>query len=561
MKNKHTEQDINLFFERFKQLPEYFELEEVHQLINNPHAKATHTVNLNYKQLKFIIMTSAFIIGLSTLVWLTNNSTKENEPFTENNNFKSEVHNAEPKTESKSIKAIIYSQNSKIQTNPLMRNCKGGSKGNSVILNEKSETATLLNPEQKSIKVPDKICAWSSDTVIDKEQLIIELSDDEIKKIGIARKGFATFYHDKTPNRNYDMHLSCYSNMIPKEERIITNNEYYVAHVTNSYFEPDGDGNFYTSMDTLVPVMTHNKSNQIYWFTPHASFFKSLPKRYDYLTAVYNSLKCLKRNYPQKAFVNYLENGSASIIDPVKLLELSKEDLINIGVGISDECVTFQSKNRKYTLKHCKNGLTSTGNDEDFAIFPPNPYPVAMTDTFGRRVFVESTIIAKDSLSEIMNILIPVKVDLKKFISDNKKEVIICWFYPTDEFLNALPQNIRPELKSELSLINRNVKSPATSCTYFEACKSTLQIDNLRIYPNPANYTATLEFDNSQLITGTISVANIAGVKLKEVVPKRTFSIGHNSYQLDLSGITSGMYLVSINTDKGFKTQRLIVSH
>ena len=56
MENKYTERDINLFYERFKHLPEYFEIGNVHQLVNNPNAKATHTVKFNYKHLKFIIM-------------------------------------------------------------------------------------------------------------------------------------------------------------------------------------------------------------------------------------------------------------------------------------------------------------------------------------------------------------------------------------------------------------------------------------------------------------------------------------------------------------------------
>ena len=59
MKYKYTDQDISLFYERFKQLPEYFELEKVRQLINNPNAKAMQRIKINYKPSKLIIMTSA----------------------------------------------------------------------------------------------------------------------------------------------------------------------------------------------------------------------------------------------------------------------------------------------------------------------------------------------------------------------------------------------------------------------------------------------------------------------------------------------------------------------
>lgn len=558
MKNKYIEQDLNQFFERFKQLPEYFTLEEVHQLINNPHAKATHTVNFNFKHLKIFLMTSACVVGLSTLMWLTPNKTIENISLADINSLKIEVHNLKPETPIPSGKTYSNSLNSNNWTNSI--SISHENQKNSVIINEKGDSGVLTNNELQKTIMLINTCDWPSDTIINKNKLIVELSDAELKKIGIARNGIASFYHNRTPNGCYDMELSDHKGLIKEEERIITNNEYFVAYHTNLYFEPDAGGKFYMSMDTLVPVILYNQSKEIFWFTPHESFFKSLPERYNYLASVYDNLKCLKKSNPGRTFTNYLGVGSKSILDPVRLLELSKTELINIGIGISDECVTFQSINRKYTLRKCKNSESSKGSDEDFAVFPPNPYPVAMTDTLGRRVYVQSTIIRKDSLSVIMNILIPVKVDLSKFIPGNN-EIIICWFYPTEEFLNALPASIKPELKSELIGITGNRNSSTGTCNYFEVCKSTLQIDDLRVYPNPAKNTATLEFNNSQVVTGTVSIVNISGVRLKELLPMKTFIVGHNSYQLDLSGITPGMYLISINTDKGFKTQRIIVSN
>ena len=80
------------------------------------------------------------------------------------------------------------------------------------------------------------------------------------------------------------------------------------------------------------------------------------------------------------------------------------------------------------------------------------------------------------------------------------------------------------------------------------------------MYPNPAINTVTLEFNTNEEVTGTISIINIAGVKIKANMPKTTFITGYNSCQIDLSGIIPGMYIISINTDKGFITQRLIVS-
>jgi hypothetical protein len=61
-------------------------------------------------------------------------------------------------------------------------------------------------------------------------------------------------------------------------------------------------------------------------------------------------------------------------------------------------------------------------------------------------------------------------------------------------------------------------------------------------------------------LEGSISLVNISGSQLRTLIPKTSFMTGKNSYKVDLSGITPGIYLVSISTNNGFKTQRLIIS-
>ncbi|MCG8702010.1 MAG: hypothetical protein MI922_28405, partial [Bacteroidales bacterium] len=67
----YTQHTLDEFFEEFKNLPNSYKIEQVHQLLDNPNAKATHKVNSHFKHLKLIIMTSAFIIGItSVFLWL-----------------------------------------------------------------------------------------------------------------------------------------------------------------------------------------------------------------------------------------------------------------------------------------------------------------------------------------------------------------------------------------------------------------------------------------------------------------------------------------------------------
>jgi hypothetical protein len=535
-------------------------------------------------------MTSAFILGLSALlIWSNPKKTSIDEISTSkksgvvsevvvDSNFSSKLTTDlnKPIGDNPTIKTMVTTKSEaftevkkdlyipqEVSTDLIQSNVESQTIKTEVTKNDNSNLVQSVTENDPTIfnTSPEYItesCVWSPDTIIDKKLLLIELTDKELKAIGIARKGQATFYHNIIAGQ-YDWGLTSHPDLIPEEERITTFNKFFVAYVTNSQFEPAGSGNFYSSMDTLIPVITNNQVGQIFWFTPHESFFNLLPERYSYLRTTYKNLICLKKKYPKRTFTNYLETGAERILDPINVLNLNKEELQKIGVQINDECVLFQTKNKKYSLQICKTGTYSSGNDEDFYVFPPNPYPVLMTDTLGRRFYVVNSTINADSLSKIMNILVPIRINLNEIISKNQ-EVILCWYYPTQEFLNSLPKKIGTEIKSELNNITNGSKGSSISCNYFEVCKSSLKLDNFKLYPNPASSSVTIEFENSEEIIGSISIVNMAGLKLRELLPNTTFLSGHNSYQMNLSGINSGIYLISVNTKRGFKTQRLIVA-
>ena len=91
--------------------------------------------------------------------------------------------------------------------------------------------------------------------------------------------------------------------------------------------------------------------------------------------------------------------------------------------------------------------------------------------------------------------------------------------------------------------------------------KSTLAVGNLKVYPNPASTYSTLDFDLEQAMNGGyVLLVNIAGAEVKVLIQPTKFQQGINSYHLDFSGISSGLYLIDIITDKGFRTQRIVVN-
>ena len=70
MEKKYTQQDLDIFFSTFKELPNSINLEKIHQLINTPNAGVKLSVKSSFKPFKFIIMASTFIIGLTSLIVL-----------------------------------------------------------------------------------------------------------------------------------------------------------------------------------------------------------------------------------------------------------------------------------------------------------------------------------------------------------------------------------------------------------------------------------------------------------------------------------------------------------
>ena len=302
-----------------------------------------------------------------------------------------------------------------------------------------------------------------------------------------------------------------------------------------------------------------NNETKILWFTPHASFFEALPARYAYLKNVYDNLKSVKKQNPKHQFVNYWNKDRNIILDKINFLTVSKETLKNIGFEIFKDSISIvhPDYNMQFNMGKWKSLI---GTNTKKPPYPPNPLPVIVTDEKGllQNYFGQGS--SPDFNKSMFDILVPVKIPLNELIS-TKDYYLIFWYYPTDKFIDALPGEIKNELKAERNdIINGTTKS-AGPCTYFEACKSTLELDDLEVFPNPANQNITIRFSMSQGTNGKISLINVSGALVKTIIPERSFDAGLNSFDVNLSDISPGVYLISIATSKGFKTKRIIVTH
>jgi len=417
MKKTYTQQDVSQFLSKFKELSTSYQLEKVHQLINNPDAKAKHKVNFKYKPFKFIIMTSFFLVGLfSILFWLTPNENIE----------KSKLQVLESKG--------LVNHAIEIDSN-------------------KNE---LVNTKVDNVKMPEKG---------------IEIVNNPIKSIEIEND--------------------------------------------SSKIAPLSQEN--TSLNPKTEIVLNQEIED-------------------------------------------------SIIENIQFIELNTNQYSKLGFEINSDRIQIRTKGWNVFLTKKSRGVESI---RIFKWKEQKSELIFLTNRSGVQM-IKWSIIGDDKdkfeeeyfKSKIQN-LVPV-VMLQSNFPEILTEDQVFWFEPTEALFNSLPESISKQLKKEYNYViaetEEQRKVLATTCTYFESCKSTLKVENCKMYPNPAITSATLEFTLPETVIGTISLSNISGAQLKILVPTTSFPKGNNTFKFDLTDLSPGIYLVLIKTDKGFKTQRLIIS-
>ena len=77
------------------------------------------------------------------------------------------------------------------------------------------------------------------------------------------------------------------------------------------------------------------------------------------------------------------------------------------------------------------------------------------------------------------------------------------------------------------------------------------------IFPNPTKVNATLAIDVKENTTVTVSIYNLVGALVKTTTVNAT--IGANTINLDLSNLTSGIYMANVKVGNSTSTKKLII--
>ena len=83
------------------------------------------------------------------------------------------------------------------------------------------------------------------------------------------------------------------------------------------------------------------------------------------------------------------------------------------------------------------------------------------------------------------------------------------------------------------------------------------KVSRLEIYPNPAKNNAVLSVSLNNNSKVNVTVLNIVGQQVKTTSVGG--QVGENKINIDLSGLSAGVYLVNIKAGNATGTKKLIV--
>ncbi len=129
------------------------------------------------------------------------------------------------------------------------------------------------------------------------------------------------------------------------------------------------------------------------------------------------------------------------------------------------------------------------------------------------------------------------------------------------------------DIYTPITVTNSNPYDPSTNnATWYQSGKLSYDFNNLGVgikeetqnsaansyvYPNPASNNATLAIDLKNNSNVDITVMNMIGQVVK--VKNMQGQVGDNKLNIDLNGLSSGIYMVNVQVGKASSTKKLIV--
>ncbi|MFA9389806.1 MAG: T9SS type A sorting domain-containing protein [Prolixibacteraceae bacterium] len=597
MKHRYTHINIDHFFRSLDRLEPLYNENKVHQLINTPETTA-RLKGKHFKPLKIILMTSLFVsIVAAILLWTGNEPVQpemlknaEQIQIVENNintkledETKNVSHTNAEKLVEEPIEILEVKQEEILNTN----SNKNGHEANDKV--SKKTYAALAKTdsiqESKSQTPPTTIKGDIKMVVANQkllEKLGFQFNDQSVyykNRWGKKETEQATYIFDIDKEGHTTYFLSHNSNIQDIDRIAWTKNDFYP--VAEAYRSGELKSHFLSTKDlemandTLFPIycpqglVRQEPNDIIFWFHITDNFIQQLPIDKQQYAHKLQQCKIIKKLYPDVNLIDYTQNA---LVDSSKFIELTVPELLNFGFSIqivpdhiqtkdgykntSLLCYWMIKDSASVVIKYAKWG-SSNSHKEYLEQYRKNPNLTFVTNING---IFEYKVENKD-LTDTRN-LIPILVREEQF-SDAVDKDRVYWFSLSDKLFNALPKHISTDLQKEYNYIIAENKSEMVKpeCVYFEECKNTLLISNFKVFPNPANQQTTVTFSLPKAINGRISLVDLAGRERQVLLPETNLSKGFQRFEFDLSGVSEGMYLITLYSDEGVQIQRLMVTH
>jgi hypothetical protein len=86
---------------------------------------------------------------------------------------------------------------------------------------------------------------------------------------------------------------------------------------------------------------------------------------------------------------------------------------------------------------------------------------------------------------------------------------------------------------------------------------SNRNLSGMKLYPNPTSESVNITFSAENAENGVVSVMNLMGQTV--YTANVEVNEGYNMINVPVKGFTSGVYMVTMRTNTGISTQKLIV--
>jgi hypothetical protein len=438
------------------------------------------------------------------------------------------------------------------------------------------------------------ISDWPQDTILDKKDLMVEFPREILQCLGIfvSEKGvlYQNFYGNLNKKEEFGkIHIFQSPDMdLLKPYCTFPSKALFTSNLECNKFSWESE--YYSMLDTLVPIYVAHRFadsshfSQIFWFEPMDTLFSILPSEYKNHKTIYQNLKHYKNQNPNKQWVNYMTQSNTITENRIKILDIKDMLYPKINVVIKNNSISIvnDSADIKYELclqtdmdllrkadslfRYKADSLKNNINMffETFTKSSPSKgnndlFPYMITDTLGvnQRILGEIPSEFTESTSDIMNFLIPIRLPVSKTFPDKDYELIL-WYFPTQALLSVLEENEYPEIAREAQSISDNKAPGNTSCSFFEVYNATVLLENLTLFPNPAQGQFTLSFHTPVELKAEIVLTHINGSVAMILESGGTIEKGIYNQQFDISNLNPGIYLLVIQSDKGYATQRII---